>query len=536
MAKYNAYVDDDLIVTAMLFSGMTQEEVQDRIRRNGGNVRRAFETMKSPANEESQKRTNKRHDLIQDYLDHLGTGNLEKLMIEGAGLSKDDVKAAIYWAQREVGGVATPTLDRVLYFFGGAEGRAKSKSSWDFAARVRPGLQTLGRGDTALSTTRTQYKTGQKPAPAPPPGQPAPAGPPAPAGAPPAPGGFEMDTGGAGKFQYRGTVVPAEPVKKAPGKVPVTQGTGGGGGDNTAPPVDDTPKIPPLARGATFDQFAQHIRQYYGYAAWAIDIPEVAQILREMAETPGGWTQEAVTGRISGTEWWKSNGLNVQTWLQAKANDPHGTQEKIKGRFDEFRSAAQAAGIEVPEQRLWDMAEESLKWNWSEQTIQAVIGAEYRYDPSKPTATTIDIKQRAAEYLVPMGDATMQTWTKQILTGEKTEEDLQNYLIQTASSMFPHLAAPLQRGEKLTQYIDGYKQHAARVLEVDADTIDFTDPKWMRVLSQADPKTGERRVMDIADMDKLIRTDPTYGYEYTTGAKNEATSLYSSISRKMGFS
>jgi len=335
-------------------------------------------------------------------------------------------------------------------------------------------------------------------------------------------------------------VAGAKPPPAAPaagGTLPV-RNTGGG----TPPPTTtvaapaQTIELPPaLSKNATEEEIQKHVRQYYGFMSWGLDIPDIRQIVLDIAQNPSTkWTQEAVNGRVQATTWWQQNGINVQTWLQRRANDPATTQQEIRSKFEDFKATTKAAGIDIPDQRLWNMAEEALKWKWSEATVQAVIGSEYRFDPSKPTAQTQNVKKLASEYLVKLGDEATGYWTKQLLTGQKTEDEYKQYLVQQAKSMFPQLAGPLDRGEPLSVYLDSYKQRAAAVLEQDPDNIDFTEAKWMRLLTKADPKTGERRMMDLADVEQVIRTDPQYGYEYTKQAKDEAGSLAASIMKKMG--
>lgn len=308
----------------------------------------------------------------------------------------------------------------------------------------------------------------------------------------------------------------------------------GDGGEDVGPPVSDIPSIPALRKGASPDEVDAYVKQYYGYLSWALDIPELKGLVMEIAENPSGFTPEAVQGRLSGTDWWKKNGQNSATWLRRREEDPATTQQEIEEKYYALSKAAKAGGIEIPTQRLWAMAEESLKWNWGEGEMQAILGSEYRFDPSKPTAMTSNLRTLAHDYMVPMGDTALGVWTKQILAGEKSEEEFKQYLTQTATSMFPTYAAGLARGETMKVQTDAYRQLAARTLELNPDTIDFTDPKWLKTLTQVDPKTGERTAMSMSGLDQLIRTDPAYGYEYTKQSMDEAGSLASSLMTQMG--
>ncbi len=308
---------------------------------------------------------------------------------------------------------------------------------------------------------------------------------------------------------------------------------GTGGGETTAAPVYE-PSIPALRAGAPDAEVRDHVRRHFGYLSWALDIGELAGIVRRIAENPSGVTKESVMGELSNTKWWKLNGQNAATWLRRRNEDPATTQREIRDRYEELSVSAKEAGIDLPVERLWKIAEESLKWNWSQATLQNVLGSEYKYDPSKPTATTKRLKQMTNDYLVPMGDTALGIWVKQIIQGTQTEESFRQYLTGMAKSMFPHMAAALDRGDTVEQYTSVFREHAAKTLEVDPESINWTDPKWMKTLTSVDPKTGERKAMDFAQFDRLLRTDPAYGYEYTKQAKDDAMSLGSALLRRMG--
>jgi hypothetical protein len=529
------YVDDDLIVTAMLFGGVSQQELTERLGRNGGNIRAALEDLDSPT---AGDQARKRYSLITGYLNNLGTEHLKKLMAEGAGLDKNDVEQAVYWAQRDTGGTATPTLDQVLYHLGGATGRTKTQGAISFAATVRPTLQAVGRGDTGLMTTRTQYRTGQRPGPAPPPppaGQPAP---PAPTPGAPAPGGFAPNTPGAGQYTYRGEARPTQPLQQPAPKQP--GGTLGGTLAGTTTQGQQTPGIkalPSLSPNASDAEVEKYIRKWYGYSAWILDVPELRGKMLELGrEFAGSDVDEArIEGALTGTEWWKTHEADQRLAIEEKMSDPATYNTKVEGKYRALATLTGTAGFSIPEGRLREIAITAYDAGWDNNEMRSALAAEFDYDPTTGAQDTSalvgDLRQLASDYLVPLSEQTIDQWGKQIIAGTATNEGFTQYAKGVAKQMFGHYAADIDAGRTVKQLADPFVQTAARDLELTADQIDLMDPKWRKAL-ELDPETGQP--MQLSKWQRTIRSDSSYGWDYTQNARAEASEFAKKIAEAFG--
>jgi hypothetical protein len=111
---------------------------------------------------------------------------------------------------------------------------------------------------------------------------------------------------------------------------------------------------------------------------------------------------------------------------------------------------------------------------------------------------------------------------------------VKGYAIEQAKSLFPGLTAALDAGQTVDQYADPYKQIATQELNVNPADIQWTDPKWMKALNQVDPKTGARTSMSLDQWLSTLRTDPTYGYDQTNKAGQQAAQLATQLSQRFG--
>lgn len=108
-----------------------------------------------------------------------------------------------------------------------------------------------------------------------------------------------------------------------------------------------------------------------------------------------------------------------------------------------------------------------------------------------------------------------------------------SYIRQQAKQLFPTLAKFIDDGGDIVQYVEPYRQTAAQYLEIPVDSIDFMEPKWRKLIDTVAPD-GQRRALALWESINLIRTDPVYGYDRTTGARTEAAQLATAISKQFG--
>lgn len=317
---------------------------------------------------------------------------------------------------------------------------------------------------------------------------------------------------------------------------PILGGTPpGGGGTPTPTAVDTRPQWVKEGRDPTPEEFDQYVNDNFGAQAWFMDVPEVRQVIWDMAK--GGLTDGAeAQRRVSKTSWFKNTSASARTWWAHERADPATAQRDIAEQTSTFKAMANKLGVEIPEDRLRTIAEASLRFGWNQAQINQAIGKEFRYDPSKKqqSAKVSEMKALAAKYLVPLADQTIDTWARGLMTGEFADEQFAEYLKGTAKSLFPQLSQAIDSGLTVEDYVNPYKQLAAQRLELPPEAINFTDPKWRAALQQPDPKTGQTRVMTLTEWEAHIKKDPTYGYDKTQQGVGEAAKLANDLLQKFG--
>lgn len=281
----------------------------------------------------------------------------------------------------------------------------------------------------------------------------------------------------------------------------------------------------------------QELKAAYGYAAqFYKSSPELRRLIKEAERAQ--WTPEVFASRLMATKWYRTHTEAERKWVVLTTSDP----EEAKRRLAETRSSMQQMyrqmGVPVPAKRLNALVRDAARFGWSPDEQQDAIAAEFDFDASKTyggiAGQTLDeFRRMSRDYLVPLSDKTLDQWTTNVLRGEATPEDFASYAKDQAKSLFPELAPAIDKGLTVSQYLDPYREVAARELEMSPEDVDWFDNKWAQAVFQTDEKSG-RRVMGLADWQRTLRTDKRFGWDKTTGARDAASQFATEIASMFG--
>jgi hypothetical protein len=298
-------------------------------------------------------------------------------------------------------------------------------------------------------------------------------------------------------------------------------------------PVDDM---------AWMDEFK---KTYTAYSDWTTnDVidhfgQDFVDILKEAVNTE--FTDEEIQARIKGTKYFDAI-----------------TDSQYK--FDGANSAVQNGLIQTAREAIvkdysdvglsqTDIDEIAKKVARNGLTATGVKQAVYQYAFRKPSAATTPtapgmarnaieggdadaIRIAARAYGYNVSDAEMQA----ALTGGMyngvavTQDSILQKAQKSAKGKYFHLADQIDAGLSLEDIFSGYRNYAADVLEIDPNQIDFTkDSKWARAFG-----TKETGQMSLTDWVTTIKSDPTFGWQFTKQANQQATDIGLTLARAFG--
>jgi hypothetical protein len=250
------------------------------------------------------------------------------------------------------------------------------------------------------------------------------------------------------------------------------------------------------------------------------------------------WTKAQLEAALRATPYYQNTPKATRDFNIDQATDPATARTKGAATKRLFDDISHQIGLTAPPD--FNLFARAVSEGWDANRIKYELIATTNWggglypQGGEIGASAAKVNSLANEYGVPLSDMTKVQWGRQLAQGAIDEQGLQGYLIEQAKSLFPALSDALDRGITVKQYAQPYLQLAQQELDIDPNTVNLTDQKWMSALNQVDPKTGQRVSMSLDSWLSKIRSDPAYGYDTTAQGRNSATQLAAALQQKMG--
>jgi len=281
------------------------------------------------------------------------------------------------------------------------------------------------------------------------------------------------------------------------------------------------------------------MEMYPEYYALVKNVPEISKILKDyIAEE---WSETKFLAELRKTNWYKTTTASAREWDLAAGLDPATYQTKINNQAATIEQKALDLGFRLSEDKINELALNSLRLGWTDQFLTNAMGM-IIVEGGDPGATQLrqgyygqQIRGIARDYGVSLDDNTLMSFANKMAVGEETVGSFQDYALTIAKSLYPTLSEQFDLGRTFSDLTSNYRDIAAKTLEIDANSINFTDPQWaVAVTYQPDPKTGEQRMMNLSEWGDYIRKNRAFGYEYTDDAKQKAYKVANELANLFG--
>jgi hypothetical protein len=310
---------------------------------------------------------------------------------------------------------------------------------------------------------------------------------------------------------------------------------GGGGVVRTEEQQRFYDTLPPNLKAILDDEKQmQDLLDTFGQWTGFLYHEEIGRILLEA--TAEEFTPQKFMNRLQNTNWWRTTQRSIREFDILEAQDPAELDRQIEIRMQTVRDYVSGLGTQLPDVQIRELARNAIRLGYSDRDLANAAGAAvYKVEGVTPLRTGMigqELKSNARRFGVPLSDASVDNWAKEIATGNQNFQDYQNYLRQQAIGLFPSLQKEIERGLDVATLADPYIQTASRILGISPETVDFADPKWNIALNFTDQ--AGRRMMNLEEWTRHIRTNDEYGYQYTDDAHNKAYMATSTIARAFG--
>lgn len=246
---------------------------------------------------------------------------------------------------------------------------------------------------------------------------------------------------------------------------------------------------------------------------------------------------ELNAGQITNFMWANGidpNAISSKTRTGGSGKSFEQRQNDINSILLEITNQATIAGIPKNKEAFLYIAKVAEKQSWSTaQLTKAVIDlADWKTLEQGTLLQSVDqFQQQGRNYFVNVDRKTARDWADKIASGSMSAESVEKLLQQQSKLANPWLADTIDQGINPSDLLSSSRSAIAKSLGIQVGEIDFTDSRWMNMVT----KTDDKGVITLADQNTLrqnVRKDDMWSE--SEEAQNEANNMVGLISRIFG--
>lgn len=207
--------------------------------------------------------------------------------------------------------------------------------------------------------------------------------------------------------------------------------------------------------------------------------------------------------------------------------------------LDKYKVAARKrlvdSGIKIPMADFDKIAEDAYARGLDDNQFDEVLlfSGKISGFGGKILGDTSDLKSYAQSFAATgyFNDAYWTQKSRDLFAGTTTTEDIQAEIRDKAASAFPGYADQIKNGTSVDAIASAYKGAMANILERDADSITYDDPRLRQAL-QYIGADGKPAVKPLWQFERELRSTPEW--EKTNNARDTIDSLSLKVMRDWG--
>lgn len=273
------------------------------------------------------------------------------------------------------------------------------------------------------------------------------------------------------------------------------------------------------------DSTANEIAISWGLAKALEDDPIYGAEIKEIFRLLNLKDYAGARKALENSNFFKNNGATVASRMKLKASQPGAYKDALEKYKMMQKRRLVSLGIKIPESALDGILEKAYDSAFDENQLDAMISSSGSMLSTMGGATGTginELKQYAAAFGMSYTQSFWDSYGKDLFEGKTTADDIQAKIRQDAASAYPVYADAINEGKSLDAMMSAYKTSIANILEIDPDTLNFTD-KNLRRAAQYVGADGKPALMPIWQFEQELRKDPRW--QYTENARNSLDSM-----------
>ena len=244
---------------------------------------------------------------------------------------------------------------------------------------------------------------------------------------------------------------------------------------------------------------------------------------------------DGMNAAILQSNFYRNNNSTARTRLQAKASQPGVYTDGLDKYKLATRKSLVTSGLKMDAKLFEGLAVKAYDSGMSEDQLKELIvtsGLVTGYG-GKTLGDTADLKSYANSFGVGkyLDDKYWAQKSQDLFLGNTTTEDIEDEVRNLAASAFPGYADQIKAGISVDSLASAYKGAIASVLEKDADSVTFEDPRLRAALQYVGPD-GKPAVKPLWQFERELRMTPEW--ELTNNARTTVDNLAYKVLSDMG--
>lgn len=286
--------------------------------------------------------------------------------------------------------------------------------------------------------------------------------------------------------------------------------------------------------------------QTYGVSAEAAQKYDLLDFINEMIDK-NVTSKEEFFQNLEQTQFGKDR-TNAQEAFDIAFAGPQNEdlQKQIADKQNEIKQLYTQYGVQIDPTKLASQATEAVRSALTTNDIMALIASSFALPTTTEgaaaglTGTQVEgvssdiyntLQEMARSYGVTITDADLQSKVKTAIgqgSGwQSWVEGQRNVFRQQGKNLHPTIANQLDTAT-YADVMDPYLSYASELLGVSKANLDPMDTTWMTALQ------GPQGPMSLDEWSRVLKTDPKYGWDRTTKARNEYANLADQITAAFG--
>ena len=238
---------------------------------------------------------------------------------------------------------------------------------------------------------------------------------------------------------------------------------------------------------------------------------------------------------ILASNFYKNNNSTARTRLQAKASQPGAYADGLNKYGLATRKSLVASGLKMDAKLFEGLASKAYDSGMDENQLKELIvnsGLVTGYGGAV-LGDTSALKSYANSFGVNkyLDDKYWAQKSQDLFLGRTTTEDIEDEVRNLAASAFPGYSDQIKAGISVDSLASAYKGAIASVLEKDADSVTFEDPRLRAALQYVGPD-GKPAVKPLWQFERELRMTPEW--EKTNNARDSVDGLAYKVISDMG--